>query len=128
LNLSPINMSGATEIIKGVPINFAATFDPYAIDNNGRRINELNIKKGGGLARLTSARFNTGFSLKSDMFQKGGAKKDPTEEDIVPDYGANPFELDGVNADPHFGRGLDQEEDEEDPKNAMYRNKMPWDA
>ena len=129
LKLSPINMSGATEIIKGVPINFAATFDPYAIDNNGRRINELNIKKGGGLARLTSARFNTGFSLKSDMFQKGGAKKDQgEEEEEVPDYGANPFELDGVNADPHFGRGLDRGEEEDDPKNAMYRNKMPWDA
>src|SRR5690606_21297864 len=29
---------------------------------------------------------------------------------------------------PHFGRGLDLGEDEEDPKNPMYRNKMPWDA
>lgn len=129
LRLSPINMSGATEIIKNIPINFAATFDPYAIDNNGRRINELNISKGGGLARLTSARFNTGFSLKSEMFQKGGMKKKAGEEQQLPDYGANPFELEGVNADPHFGRGLDgEEEKEEEGDNPLYRNKMPWDA
>jgi hypothetical protein len=126
LKLSPISLSGATEIIKKVPINFAATFDPYAIDNNGRRINTLNIKNGGGLARLTSARINTSFSLNSEMFQKGGAKKkDDGKEDDVPDYGANPFEVEGAQTgDRHFDRG-DDTDDEDAP---IYNTKLPWDA
>ncbi|RUA17793.1 MAG: LPS-assembly protein LptD, partial [Flavobacteriia bacterium] len=125
LKLSPINMSGATEIIKNVPINFAATFDPYAIDNSGRRINTLNIKNGGGLARLTSARFNTGFSLDSEMFQKGGKKKDPNEQE-EPDYGANPFELDGARTgEPHFNKGDAEGGDVENP---IYNTSLPWDA
>ncbi|WP_127019388.1 putative LPS assembly protein LptD [Flagellimonas beolgyonensis] len=127
LKLSPISLSGATEIIKNVPINFAASFDPYAIDNNGRRINTLNIKNGGGLARLTSARFNTGFSLNSEMFQKGGAKKkDGKEKEQSPDYGANPFEIEGAQTgDRHFNRNEDSANDEEIP---LYNNNLPWDA
>lgn len=127
LKLSPISLSGATEIIKNVPINFAASFDPYAIDNNGRRINTLNINNGGGLARLTSARFNTGFSLNSEMFQKGGAKKkDGKEKEQSPDYGANPFEIEGAQTgDRHFNRNEDSANDEEIP---LYNNNLPWDA
>lgn len=127
LKLSPINMSGATEIIKNVPINFAATFDPYAIDNSGRRINTLNIKNGGGIARLTSARFNTGFSLNSEMFQKGGAKDKDDDEQQDPDYGANPFELDGARTgEPHFNKGEGGENEE--TENPIYNTKLPWDA
>ncbi|MEE1963169.1 putative LPS assembly protein LptD [Allomuricauda taeanensis] len=126
LKLSPINMSGATEIIKNVPINFAATFDPYAIDNSGRRINTLNIKNGGGIARLTSARLNTGFSLNSEMFQKGGAKKKDPNEQEEPDYGANPFELDGARTgEPHFNKGEDENENTDNP---IYNTNLPWDA
>ncbi|RIV50953.1 LPS-assembly protein LptD [Flagellimonas taeanensis] len=126
LKLSPINMSGATEIIKNVPINFAASFDPYAIDNSGRRINTLNIKNGGGIARLTSARLNTGFSLNSEMFQKGGAKKKDPNEQEEPDYGANPFELDGARTgEPHFNKGEDENENTDNP---IYNTNLPWDA
>jgi lipopolysaccharide assembly outer membrane protein LptD (OstA) len=126
LKLSPINMSGATEIIKNVPINFSATFDPYAIDNNGRRINTLNIKNGGGLARLTSARLNTGFSINSEMFQKGGGQKKPDERGAQdPDYGANPFELEGAeDGQPHFQKEKEGGGGEENP---IYGTQVPWD-
>ncbi len=128
LKLSPINMSGATEIIKNVPINFAATFDPYAIDNNGRRINTLNINNGGGIARLTSARLNTGFSLNSEMFQKGGEKKKGSEEQQSPDYGANPFELDDPRGDrSRLDRGNRGNNDAEEDI-PLYNTKLPWDA
>ena len=124
LKLSPINMSGATEVIKNVPINFSATFDPYAIDNNGRRINTFNINNGGGLVRLTSARLNTGFSLNSEMFQKGGTKKKEDTGDRTPDYGANPFELDGARDGEPFFKNDEEDGDEDNP---LYNNKLPWD-
>ncbi|MCL6275516.1 LPS-assembly protein LptD [Muricauda sp. 2012CJ35-5] len=125
LKLSPINMNGGTEIIKNVPINFSATFDPYAIDNNGRRINTLNIKNGGGLFRLTSARLNTGFSLDSEMFKKGGKKK-TEDENQDPNYGANPFELEGArDGTSSFKK---DKEDTGDVENPAYANTIPWNA
>ncbi|WP_223826535.1 putative LPS assembly protein LptD [Flagellimonas sp. S3867] len=129
LKLSPINLSGATEIIKNVPINFAATFDPYAIDNNGRRINTFNVNNGGGLVRLTSARLNTGFSLNSEMFQKGGQKKDQDSDTNNQNYGDNPFELKGSRDNDDFfgGRGRGSEKDDEEIENELYGNKTPWD-
>ncbi|PRX55320.1 putative LPS assembly protein LptD [Flagellimonas meridianipacifica] len=129
LRLSPINMNGATEIIKNVPINFAATFDPFAIDNNGRRINTLNINNGGGLFRLTSARINTGFSLNSDMFKKGGAKKseEDSDQEQDPGYGDNPFALNdrARTGETFFQR---EEDDQGNVENPTYSNKLPWDA
>lgn len=126
LKLSPVSLNGATEIIKNVPINFAATLDPYAIDNNGRRINTFNIDNGGGLFRLTSARINTGFSLNSDMFKKGGGKKREPTEAQDPDYGANPFELDGArDGEPFFKR--EESDTDEDEQKPIYNNKLPWD-
>mgnify|MGYP001237245990 FL=1 len=130
LRLSPISMSGATEIIKNVPINFAASFDPYAIDNNGRRINTLNIKNGGGLARLTSARINTGFSLNSEMFQKGGAKE-MDDEERQSNFSDNPFAMDDVRGErSNFDRGNNRRrnDDDTDEDQPIYNNKLPWDA
>ena len=125
LKLSPISLSGGTEIIKNVPINFSATLDPYAIDNNGTRINTFNINNGGGLFRLTSARVNTGFSIDSEMFKKGGGKKKEEPEKKEPDYGANPFELQGArDGEPHFKK---DEEDSGDTENPIYASKIPWD-
>lgn len=124
LKLSPINLNGATEIIKNVPINFAATLDPYAIDNNGRRINTFNIDNGGGLFRLTSARINTGFSINSETFKKGNEKREG-DEDKKPKYGNNLFELDGVdNGDPFFTRDEDESGEVQNP---LYANRPAWD-
>ncbi|WP_243396924.1 putative LPS assembly protein LptD [Flagellimonas pacifica] len=125
LKLSPINLSGGTEIIKNVPINFSASLDPYAIDNNGRRINTFNAKNGGGLLRLTSARVNTGFSINSEMFQKGGAKEDEESKQKDPDYGANPFDLDNArDRKPHFQK---DDKDPDQTENPLYASKIPWD-
>ncbi|NAY91258.1 LPS-assembly protein LptD [Muricauda sp. JGD-17] len=126
LKLSPVNMTGGTEIIRNVPINFSATFDPYAIDNNGRRINTFNISNGGGLFRLTSARINTGFSLNSEMFKKGGDRQSKDSQTQDPNYGANPFELRGARDEqPFFGDKYSEGDGDDD--NPLYNTKLPWD-
>lgn len=127
LKLSPISLSGGTEIIRNVPINFSATLDPYAIDNNGTRINTFNFQNGGGLFRLTSARVNTGFSIDSEMFKKGGKKREGPNQGQrqQPDYGANPFELEGArDGEPHFKK---DEEDSDEEQTEYYSTKIPWD-
>ncbi|MBS9463896.1 LPS-assembly protein LptD [Flagellimonas sp. 389] len=127
LKLSPVSLNGATEIIKNVPINFSATLDPYAIDNNGTRINTLNVNNGGGLFRLTSARVNTGFTLNSEMLKKGGGKKeDDRPENQEPGYGENPFAIDGVRNGETFFDNRNPETDEVD--NPLYNTKIPWDV
>lgn len=130
LKLSPISMSGSTEIIKNVPINFSATFDPYAIDNSGTRINTLNINNGGGLARLTAARVNTSFSLNSEMFKKGGGQqksKDGRDEQSSNDFGANPFAMeDPRTSGSNFGDKNKGGQNGED--NPIYNTSLPWDA
>jgi hypothetical protein len=40
---SPMRVSGGTQFFKDkLNLNFGATFDPYAIDNAGKRINTFN--------------------------------------------------------------------------------------
>ena len=60
LKLSPFTVSIRTTLVKGLSLNINATFDPYMVDANGRRINKFVASHGKGLARLTS--FTTGFS------------------------------------------------------------------
>lgn len=126
LNLSPVNLSGGTEIIKNVPINFSATLDPYAINANGTRINTFNINNGGGLVRLTSASVNTVFSLNSTMFTKGGKKERATPGVEEPQYGENPFNLGGTQDGQSFFAPENPDNEEED--RSFYNYKLPWDV
>ena len=62
-------MTTGTNLFKNkLNINLSATFDPYSINDNGFRINKLNIADGGGLLRMTSANLNMNFSLDSKSF------------------------------------------------------------
>ena len=110
-------------------INFGANLDPYAIDNNGRRINTFNINNGGSLFRLTSARANVSYSISSKDFEN---KETEIEED-------NPYDGDtylaasGGRTDDLFGVANDFNEssfgdrDEDDVENPIYGTKIPWD-
>ncbi|WP_298064906.1 putative LPS assembly protein LptD [uncultured Rikenella sp.] len=60
LKLSPFSVNVRTTLFKGLSLNVNATFDPYMVDQNGRRIDRFVASHGKGLARLTS--FTTGFS------------------------------------------------------------------
>lgn len=60
LKLSPFAVNVRTTLVKGLSLNLSATFDPYMVDENGRRIDRFVVSHGKGLARLTS--FTTGFS------------------------------------------------------------------
>lgn len=132
LKLSPISFSGGTSILKNkMSINFAGTLDPYAIDNNGTRINVFNINNGGSLARLTNARGNISYSFSSKDFEKKKDNdKEEEEDDNKYDYGA----ASGGRTDDLFGdsdfmnqRRPNDEEDEEERETGFYSNKIPWD-
>ncbi|QWX84780.1 LPS-assembly protein LptD [Cellulophaga sp. HaHaR_3_176] len=132
LKLSPISFSGGTSILKNkMSINFAGTLDPYAIDNNGTRINTFNIDNGGSWARLTNARGNISYSFSSKDFDKKN-DKDNKEEDIDNKYDYNASS--GGRTDDLFGdsdfmnqKRPNDKEDEEERETGLYSNKIPWD-
>lgn len=63
LRLSNIGVTLSTSIFEKLGINANATFDPYAINERGQRINSLNVMKKGQLARMTNASFSTSYSF-----------------------------------------------------------------
>ena len=126
LNLSPIRMTGGTQLLKNkLNLNFGATFDAYALDENNRRINKFNINDGGGLFRVTSANLTFNYSLNSDNNKKESKK----EESMIDESLRN-----GGRDDDLFGIAMDtasqafslQDEEEEEIINDLYNYKIPW--
>ncbi|TDQ31141.1 lipopolysaccharide assembly outer membrane protein LptD (OstA) [Zeaxanthinibacter enoshimensis] len=129
LKLSPISLTGGTTLFKNkMNVNFGANLDPYAIDNNGTRINTFNVNNGGGLFRLTSARANIGYSISSADFKRDD---EPVTED--PYDGQNYVAASGGRTDDLFGKANDFDQsafknrDEDDIENPVYGTKIPWD-
>jgi hypothetical protein len=79
LKLSNINMNMSTSVFGKLAINASASFDPYAVDNKGRKINTYNIVREGGfkLARLTSASIGTSYSFQGDGKSRWGSDYTP---------------------------------------------------
>lgn len=134
LRLSPLSINGGTTLLeKKMNINFSAALDPYAIDNNGSRINVWNKDNGGSLFRLTRANMNIGYSINSDTFGKKKSDDDEKEgEEDEYDYVA----ASGGRTDDLFGKADDfydnqrYQKDEAkngDVENPYYGTEIPWD-
>lgn len=131
LKLSPISLRGSIPIVKNkLDINFGGSLDPYALDNNNRRIDRLNIENGGSLFRLTSGTVNFGYSFSNKDFE--GKNEEETDEL------ENETFRNGGRPDDLFGKGMgpDGELFEEDPfegkeeenESSWYNYKIPWDV
>jgi hypothetical protein len=130
LRLSPLSLTGGTNLLDGkMSVNFGASLDPYAIDNNGRRINTLNVNAGGGLLRLTNARLNVSYSFSSADFARE-REEEPEEED--PYDGDNYVASSGGRTDDLFGRADNfnrrafDDRDPDDVENPAWNSKIPW--
>jgi len=131
LKLSPIGINGGTSILDNkMSINFSAGLDPYAIDNNGRRINTWNKDNGGSLLRLTRANINVGYSITSETFGKKEEDEEEEEEneyDYVAQSGGRDDDLFGQADDFYENRGREVEEEQQDVENPIFGTKIPWD-
>ena len=131
LRLNPLSVNGGTNILDNkMSINFSAGLDPYAIDNNGTRINTFNIDNGGSLFRLSRANANVSYSISSEMFGKKDDKEEEKEDDTDPfDYVAQS----GGRDDDLFGRAdsfndnpIREGDKDSDVENPIYGTKIPW--
>ncbi|MBL7963702.1 MAG: LPS-assembly protein LptD [Flavobacteriales bacterium] len=62
---SQIGLAARTTLLNRIPINFVSSWDPYAADSLGRRINTSALERDGRLARLTYMNAAIGFDVKS---------------------------------------------------------------
>ena len=128
LALSPIRMSGGTQLFKQkMNVNFAATLDPYAIDNTGRRIDVFNIDNGGSLLRMTSANMTINYSFSSEDFNS----KEDKDNNQTAQNGGRTDDLFGTSTDLSDNRqslfNTNKEEDNSENNNEWYFTKLPWD-
>ncbi|AXT60050.1 LPS-assembly protein LptD [Aquimarina sp. AD10] len=127
LNLSPIAISGNIPIVQNkLDINFNAQLDPYALDNNNRRIDVWNIDNGGSLFRLTRASANFGYSFSSKDFEKGKSNEDPLENQNFRNEG-RPDNLFGGVTDFGENRSYDKDKSKDTNQDVQnYNYKIPW--
>lgn len=130
LGWSPVRISGGTQLFKDkMNVNFAATLDPYAIDNAGRRQNTFNIDNGGSLFRMTSANMTIGYSFTSDSGDSN--KKDRNNQGVR--NGGREDDLFGTNTDFSDRRESMFEEDEDEgaeeqvTTSSFFNAKLPFD-
>jgi len=133
LRWTPIRMGSGFSLLKDkMTINFGATFDPYALNENNIRINTYNILNGGGLLRLTSANINMNYSITSNELK--GKENEEDNEEKSQSYNMIESTSSGGRDDDLFGRAEDfsdrrmnAENDKPIPKYPSYRTEIPWD-
>ena len=133
LRWTPIRMGSGFSLLKDkMSINFGATFDPYALNENNIRINTYNILNGGGLLRLTSANINMNYSITSNELK--GKENEEDNEEKSQSYNMIESTSSGGRDDDLFGRAEDfsdrrmnAENNKPVPKYPSYRTEIPWD-
>lgn len=128
LRLSPVSVRGTIPIIQSkLSVNFNMTLDPYALNNNNKRIDKLNIANGGSLFRLTNASANFGYSFSSKSF---GKENDDLEDENTQTArnGGRRDNLLGEDSRQLQNKFSDTEGAEEDPdeEQQLYNYTIPW--
>ncbi len=126
LQWSAVRVNGGTQFFDNkLSVNFGATLDPYALDNNNNRVDRFNIDNNGSLFRLTAANMNMSYSLAGG----GGKNRDQSDPSIQENLrnGGRADDLFGRSED--FGNQLfaDDDTEEGDKKDSKFYNfKIPW--
>jgi hypothetical protein len=120
IKFNPIAMNGATKFFKNkVSLSFRGNFDPYALDSQKRRINELNYKVNGKLLRMTGASVSVGTNFSS----KSGKKTTGEGEEAS----KSDFEAGGVKTTNPLSGDSEYDTYDEDYYYGEYVNfNIPW--
>jgi len=129
LKWSPTSLTAGTNLFKNkMTVNLRATLDPYAIDVNGRKIDELNINNGGSLFRLTNAGLTMNYSITNKTFEKGSDNQTNSRDTY---NGRDATQSDGIFGEDMRTTNEDVFEGNEDGKgdvkmSKLYRSSIPW--
>lgn len=126
LNFSPLRFSAGVPIVEKLELNLNGSLDPYALDNNNRRIDRFNIDNGGSLFRLTAANISFNYSFSNKDFE---AKDDSEEEEEDFDNdtfrnGGRPDDLFG--SDTAYGNQSTRKKKANNKDHSWYNYDIPW--
>ncbi|UCA55690.1 MULTISPECIES: putative LPS assembly protein LptD [Aequorivita] len=129
LQWSPLQFTGSIPIVPKLDFNFSGTLDPYALDNNNKKIDVFNINNGGSLFRLTNANVSINYSFSSKDFNGSGKKDLDRIDNETFRNGGRPDDLFGDAANIYDGQiyNDDEEEDFDKTNVTWYNYKIPWD-
>ena len=129
LQWSPLQFSGSVPIVPKLDFNFSGSLDPYALDNNNRKIDVFNIDNGGSLFRLTNANVSINYSFSSKDFDKTTTSRNRIEDETFRN-GGRPDDLFGEASDIYDGQIYENESPEEEDSRTnveWYNYTIPWD-
>ena len=128
LNWSPLRMNGGTQIFDNkMSVNFGATLDPYALDNNNKKINTFNVNNGGSIFRITSANLTMSYNLSSDNFKNNDDNNDDAARNESLRSGGRADDLFGKPQDFADQRLNDRANDKDESKiSDLYKYSLPW--
>jgi len=82
LNWSNLSLNGRTTLFEKVNINLSGSFDPYALDSSGRRINKSELSENNRIGRLTNANASVNFNLAGSGNNKPKTSNKGTEQEL----------------------------------------------
>ena len=130
MKLAPLRVSAGTVLFKDkMNINFAATLDPYALDNANKKIDMYNIENGGSLFRLSSANVTVNYSFSSKDGSNQNDRTDPLKNQSLRN-GGREDDLFGTARDLGDNRQSqfnDEDIEEAEKKKSFYNAVLPWD-
>lgn len=87
---STIGVAARTSLLNVINVNLNSTWDPYAVDYSGQRINRSERSVSGALARMLYTNVAVGIDLKSKRYGQsdGGTQRQQVVEDSDPSKGA----------------------------------------
>ena len=133
--LAPIRMTTGLNFFNDkLTTNIGATFDPYSLNEDLKRINTFHIKNGGGLLRMTSANINMSFNIDNNTFKRDKTEEEKDqEEENQDDYnelerlsgGGRDDDLFGTSND--FSNGFSRKPKENKSVNSgLYTTEINW--
>ncbi|MCF6366325.1 MAG: hypothetical protein L3J35_08995 [Bacteroidales bacterium] len=75
LNMAPIRIAGNTKLFGNFSARFAASFEPYAVDSVGKKINVFELVENKRIARFQNASFSVSGSLRTNKKKNKSASK-----------------------------------------------------
>lgn len=130
LKLAPIRVSTTNNFFDNkLQLTMSTTMDAYGINNQGQRINTLNIKNGGSLFRMTSANATVNYSLSSNDPLFGGNSTKANNNNQNVQNGGRGDDLFGQSVDLADRRTsmFDNNKNENDEPTQFYKSSIPWD-
>lgn len=80
---SPINMSARTALFNKLNINLTTLWDPYAVNDQGQRIDQSERSVSGKLARMLYTNVAMGFDVKSKRYGQSPDAPNSNERQVV---------------------------------------------